>query len=155
MSETNKFKFQYCQKIVIFSKDFKKVLLCKRKGEADYDGVYSFVGGKMEVSDKDLISGLKREKDEELGEDFKIQLYTLFSTNLNFRKKSGDHMVLPHYLARHLKGDIKLSKEYSEYKWVKLEEIEDFEPKIDNIPETINILLKLRAIIKDSNIVVI
>jgi hypothetical protein len=43
--------FQYCQKIVVYSQDGQSVLLCKRKGEADFDSVFSFIGGKMERSD--------------------------------------------------------------------------------------------------------
>jgi hypothetical protein len=43
--------FQYCQKLIILSADKTKVLLAKRKGEADYDGIYSFIGGKMETTD--------------------------------------------------------------------------------------------------------
>ena len=61
------YNFQYCQKIVVLSKDRTKVLLCKRKGEADYDGIFSFIGGKMETTDISIIEGLKREKDEETG----------------------------------------------------------------------------------------
>ena len=59
--------FQYCQKIIVLSKDRRAVLLAKRKGEADYDGTYSFIGGKMVTSDKTIIDGIKREKDEEIG----------------------------------------------------------------------------------------
>ena len=59
--------FQYCQKIVIFSKDGTSVLLAKRRGEADYDGVFSFIGGKLESTDGGLVQGLQREKDEEIG----------------------------------------------------------------------------------------
>jgi len=50
------YNFQYCQKIVVYSADGKNVLLCKRKGESDFDEVFSFIGGKMEVEDGDFIS---------------------------------------------------------------------------------------------------
>lgn len=87
MENKEKYNFQYCQKIVIFSPDLKKVLLCKRKGENDYDGIYSFIGGKMESSDEDIVSAMEREKNEEIGEDFKVKLYHEFSNNLTFKKK--------------------------------------------------------------------
>jgi NADH pyrophosphatase NudC (nudix superfamily) len=150
-----KYNFQYCQKIVVFSQDFKKVLLCKRKGENDYEGVYSFIGGKMEVTDKNLISAMQREKNEEVGENFKIKVYTEFSNNLTFKKKSGDYMILPHYLAIYIGGDIELNKEYSEYQWVNIEDLEQFEPKIKNIPESVNKLLKLKKIVEDEDLDVI
>src|SRR5579859_7586260 len=91
--------FQYCQKLVVLSADKQRVLLAKRKGEADYDGTFSFIGGKMETSDDDLLAGMKREKDEEIGPDAKIQVLADESYNLLFRKKDGNCMVIPHIAA--------------------------------------------------------
>lgn len=153
--DKNKFNFQYCQKIVVFSKDYKKVLLCKRKGENDYDGVYSFIGGKMENSDKDILTGLKREKNEEVGKNFKIKIYPKFSINLLFHKKSGDYMILPHYLAIYMKGNIKLNQEYSDYKWIDKKNLDSFKPIIANIPSTVKQLLKLRKIITNKDFIII
>lgn len=48
----DKYFFQNCQKVVVFKDNNTKVLLAKRKGENDYDGIYSFVDGKMETSYK-------------------------------------------------------------------------------------------------------
>jgi ADP-ribose pyrophosphatase YjhB (NUDIX family) len=155
MNNQNKYNFQYCQKIVVFSQDFTKVLLCKRKDEADYNGVYSFIGGKMEATDEDIITAIQREKNEEVGENFKVKIYTEFSNNLIFKKKSGDYMILPHYLAIHVGGDIQLNEEYSEYQWVNITDLEQFEPKIKNIPESVNKLLKLKTIMGDKNLKVI
>lgn len=155
MENKEKYNFQYCQKLVIFSADFKKVLLCKRKGENDYDGVYSFIGGKMETTDSDLVSAMQREKNEEVGKNFKVKLYQKFSNNLTFKKKSGDYMVLPHYLAKHVAGEVELSEEYSDYKWVEIEQLENFEPKINNIPESVKTLLKLEKIIEEEDLEII
>lgn len=125
--------FQYCQKIVVYSQDGQSVLLCKRKGEADFDGTFSFIGGKMETTDGAIIEGLRREKNEEVGVDFKIKIFPSFTTNEFFIKKDGNSMILPHYYAVHESGDINLNEEYSEYKRVPLVEIKDFEPKIHSI----------------------
>lgn len=127
--------FQYCQKLVILSEDKSKVLLAKRKDEADYDGVYSFIGGKMETTDETILAGMKREKDEEIGEDAKIAVLPNETYNLLFLKKDGNSMVLPHIASVFVSGDITLNKEYSDYKWVPLDELEGFQPKIENIPE--------------------
>lgn len=137
------YKFQYCQKIVVLSKDKTKVLLCKRKGEADYNGVFSFIGGKMETTDETILEGLKREKDEEVGEGFKIKIYTKYTSNVLFRKKDGHSMILPHYLAMYDSGEIDLNDEYSEYKWVELDKLEEFEPKIPDIPDRVQEMLGL------------
>lgn len=151
----DKFNFLYCQKIVVFSTDSKSVLLCKRKGENDYDGVYSFIGGKMETTDDSFIKGLEREKNEEVGEKFKIKIYTFFTTNVSFTKKSGDYMILPHYYAKYISGEIILNEEYSDFRWVKVEELKKFEPKIPTIPDIVKQLLTLEKLIKDSDLIII
>ncbi len=132
-----KYNFQFCPKIVVFSNDLKSILLCKRKDEKDYNGVFSFIGGKMEITDESIMAGLTREKDEEVGKDFKIDLYAKYSANLFFIKKDGSKMILPHYFAIHKSGKIKLNEEYSEARWVVIDELKNFEPKISNIPESV------------------
>lgn len=127
--------FQYCQKLIVLSSDKTKVLLAKRKGEADYDGVYSFIGGKMETTDETILAGMKREKDEEIGQNADVAVLPNETYNLLFRKKDGNSMILPHIAGVFIAGDIKLNEEYSEYKWVLVDELEKFEPKIENIPE--------------------
>jgi ADP-ribose pyrophosphatase YjhB (NUDIX family) len=127
--------FQYCQKLIVLSEDRSKVLLAKRKGEADYDGVYSFIGGKMETTDETILVGMKREKDEEIGMRAKVNILPNETYNLLFRKKDGNAMILPHIACVYLSGDIDLSEEYSEYQWVPVASLNEFEPKIENIPE--------------------
>lgn len=127
--------FQYCQKLVILSADKKLVLLARRKGEADYNEVYTFIGGKMETTDQSFIAGMKREKDEEVGSGVKVGVLPHETYNVLFQKQDGAHMVLPHIAGVYRSGDITLSDEYSDYKWVPLSELQSFEPKVENIPE--------------------
>ncbi len=130
--------FQYCQKLIVLSEDKTKVLLAKRKGEADYDGVYSFIGGKLETTDESILAGMKREKDEEIGRDAKVAILPKETYNLLFRKRDGNSMILPHVAGLFISGDINLNEEYSDYKWVPIVKLNDFEPKIENIPELTN-----------------
>jgi len=127
--------FHYIQKLVILSADGKSVLLAQRNKEEDYDGVYSFVGGKMETSDGDILAGMKREKDEEIGTAAVVKVYPLESRNIVFQKSNGNSAILAHIAGQHVAGEIVLSDEYSDYKWVPLTDLDSFEPKIDNIPE--------------------
>jgi 8-oxo-dGTP pyrophosphatase MutT (NUDIX family) len=127
--------FQYCQKLVILSADKSKVLLAKRKGEADYDGTYSFIGGKLETSDESIIAGMKREKEEEIGENVKIKILPNETYNLLFRKKDGNSMVLAHIAGMYISGDIALNEEYSDYQWVPIANLNEFGPKIENIAQ--------------------
>ncbi len=151
----DKFSFQNCQKIVVLRNDDSEVLLCRRKGEADYDGIFSFIGGKMETTDASILDGLRREKNEEVGEEFKIKIYPLFNTMVLFRKKDGNAMVLPHYYAEYASGEIKLSGEYAEYCWVPVVDIKNFEPKIATIPGVIKNLLRLKSVMGEEEFAVI
>ncbi len=146
----DKYSFQNCQKIVVFSKDFEKVLLCKRKGERDYDGVYSFIGGKMELTDESLVRGMQREKNEEIGNECRLLLFPLFNTMALFRKADGSSMILPHYLAVFEGGTIHLNEEYSDFQWVEITTLNAFEPKIPNVAEIVHQLLRLRQLVAES-----
>ena len=101
------------------------------------------------------IEAIKREKDEEVGSEFKVKIFPTYSTNAFFVKKDGSRMVLPHYYAVHEEGEIKLNEEYSEYTWVPLVDIYMFEPKIPNIPEIITKLESLKQIQCDTDSVII
>lgn len=131
------------------------MLLAKRQGEEDYDGTFTFIGGKMEITDQSIVAGLQREKDEEIGTDCKISLLYTYSHNVLYRKKSGDSMILPHYLAYHESGAIKLSEEYSEYQWVPISILQTFEPKVANIYEIVTYLQRLSVIAAPEDFVVI
>jgi ADP-ribose pyrophosphatase YjhB (NUDIX family) len=147
--------FQYCQKIIVLSKDKKSVLLAKRKGEADYDGTFSFIGGKMDTSDKSIVDGIKREKKEEVGKEVTIKIFPNQSYNVLFKKKDGNSMILPHIAAIFQSGKIELSDEYSEYKWVPIDSLADFEPKIENIPELVDWAIKILLNTDDDQLITI
>lgn len=151
----NQTKFQYCQKLVIFSSDLSKVLVAKRQGEQDYGGIFAYIGGKMENTDSTFIEGIRREKNEEVGENFKIKVFTTYSINLEYIKKDGSYMILPHYLCIHQKGEIDLNEEYSEYKWIELKDLESHENLIENIPELTLKMRKEYEIIKNLDSIIL
>lgn len=145
--------FQYCPKLVVI--DGTSVLLCRRAGEADLDGIYSFIGGKMEHGDESIIAALHREKTEEVGSSVKLRLLASYSLNAEFTKADGNRMILPHFLAHYVGGPIELNEEYSEFQWVELDKLSDFGPKIDNIPEICAELQRLQMIARDSDFTMI
>ncbi len=126
--------FQYCQKLVVLNTSLDTVLLAQRRGEADYDDVFSFIGGKMETTDRSLVAGMQREKNEEIGPHARVKVLPNESYNVLFQKKDGNSMVLPHIASIYLEGDIQLNDEYSSYAWVPLDALETFEPKIETVP---------------------
>ncbi len=155
ISMKNPYAFQYCQKLVLFNTAQTAVLLARRKGEADYSGVYSFIGGKLETTDGGFVPGLQREKDEEVGKEVKIRVCPILSYNAYFLKKDGSVMVLPHYYAIYQEGGIVLNEEYSDYKWVNLDELHTFEPKIETIEDAVQWALKIKTVVAAEHFVTI
>lgn len=137
--------FQYCQKLVIFRHNDNEILLARRAGEADYDRTYTFIGGKLEITDGDFVAGILREKNEELGEAARLKVCPVYSYNVYFIKQSGQHMIVPHYYAEYISGEISLSDEYDDYKWIPVDELENFEPKIKNITEIVSRMVSIKA----------
>lgn len=129
--------------------------MARRAGEDDYNNTYSFIGGKLEIDDGGILAGLKREKNEEVGESFIIKIQPHASYNVYFVKNSGRHMIIPHYFAQYVGGEVTLNHEYSDYKWVKLTDLADFEPKIENIAEVASRMLDLYASFKEADFVTI
>jgi ADP-ribose pyrophosphatase YjhB (NUDIX family) len=151
----DQYLFQYCQKLVIFSSDRRSVLFARRSGEAEFDNYWSLIGGKMDVSDPEIIDGIAREKNEEVGENFRIRVAPQFSCyNVLFKKKDGASMILPHLVAVHVGGEVALNPgEYSTHKWVALDELPDFGPKIDNTMHVIQNAARLLPLLKDEDFV--
>ena len=126
----SRFNFQYCPKIVIFNTR-KECLLCKRRWEQDFDGIFWFPWWKREITDQSIEAGITREIKEELGDSVVLQVYRLFNIEMEYVKKAGDTMILPHYLAIYKWGDIVINPdEYSEYRWIEI----DYIDSINTIP---------------------
>jgi NADH pyrophosphatase NudC (nudix superfamily) len=146
--------FHYCPKIIVFSKDTKSVLMARRTGEADYDGVYTFIGGKTETTDGSLLAGLKREKDEEIGPKARLKIcYMMSCYQVWYTKKDGNAMVLPHHIAIYQGGEIKLNPaEYDDYKWVPVKDIDDF-AQIPANPPAVKAALRYLPLLTDDDFV--
>ncbi len=150
------YHFQYCPKLVVFSQDGEQVLLAKRYGEADYDGTFAFIGGKLETTDESIDDGLRREKTQEVGTDCRIRVATQMPYTIRFVKSDGNMLLVPHHYAEFVGGDIRINPdEYSDYAWVKLSELEAFEPKIPNIPQMVQAVLRLKPLLTQSDFITI
>jgi ADP-ribose pyrophosphatase YjhB (NUDIX family) len=145
--------FQYCPKFVLFSEDQTKILFAKRKGEQDYDGVYSLIGGKTETTDQSLLAGLRREKDEEIGASARVRVcWKISCYQILFRKKDGNSMIIPHHVALYKGGHVQLNPdEYADYKWIPINEFPSFEPKIANNIEVIAAAQRLLPLLTDAD----
>ena len=78
-----------------------------------------FPGGKIKQGEKDLAQALKREVKEET--DLAIEVGNAFTTWIN--EFPPDHrnqgkVFLVGYLCKYISGEVRLSHEHTEYKWV-------------------------------------
>jgi hypothetical protein len=128
--------------------------MARRAGEADYDGVYTFIGGKTETTDGGLLAGLKREKDEEIGPEARLKVCYLMSCyQVWYTKKNGNSMILPHHIAIYQEGEIKLNPaEYDDYKWVPVAEVDKFAQIPANVP-AIKAAVRFLPILTDEDFV--
>lgn len=127
----------------------------KATGKRHLIPVFTFIGGRIEHKDKGYVDGIKREKNEEVGNDCEIKLFTTFTINNEYIKKDGSRMILPHFLAIYIKGNIILSSEYSQFEWVEIDKLDEFEPKYKNIPFVIDKMLEnIKWLEKDDYVII-
>ena len=72
-----------------------------------------------------------------------------------FDRKDGRRVVLSHYYGRYHSGEIRLSDEYSEARWVDVRVVPFFEPKVESLPRVISELTKLERLIQEGDFVLI
>jgi 8-oxo-dGTP diphosphatase len=105
--------------------DEGKILIVKRDKEIIFVDKWDVPGGKLD-NDETLFEAISREIVEEVGLKLARIICTLSSSK--FEGKLGDKLIIYRniYLCR-ASGEIKLSAEHSEYKWVAPEELRNFE----------------------------
>lgn len=99
----------------------KKLLILQ-----DNEGLWELPGGRVEKEEtyKDLKEVLQREIGEELGREFKCEIGSVFYTWI--RKPNPDtefHIFLAGFKCRFLNGDITLSPEHQEFRWISKGEV--------------------------------
>lgn len=121
----------------IFFTDGDKVLLLKRSEKGDGQGTWGLPGGKVEDGET-LIDAAIREAKEECGQ-VKGQRFDDLNEN------DGMHNWTTFFFKIDKPFKCKLSDEHTEYKWVKLNKIEDYQlhPKLkENLDRHLNIINK-------------
>lgn len=108
---------------IVIEKD-GKFLIMKRAPHDTMPGLWEFPGGKVDAEEK-LIDSAKREVKEESGlipNKLEYKGYTeRFSEDRNV--KSGYHTIVHHFYCNDFNGEIKVSEEHTEFKWVTKSEI--------------------------------
>jgi molecular chaperone GrpE len=118
-----RYKIKLGQKAVLYDEKQDKFLIAKvRDKEGWYYknmGPWEFVGGTLEENEL-LIDSLKREVFEEAGK-IDIEIKDIVNT-VEFDTVSGKKIFLM-YLIKYFGGDLRMSDEHSEFKWISADEI--------------------------------
>ncbi|KKQ52795.1 MAG: ADP-ribose pyrophosphatase [Parcubacteria group bacterium GW2011_GWD2_38_11] len=114
----------------IINKD-GKILVLKRAAHDDHKpGVWETVGGSMDENESPQET-LKREVMEEAGIVVEIiEPFNVFS----FKKDNGEFKIGITFICKYVSGQVELSEEHSEYKWIEPGEFMNFEsvPSLHN-----------------------
>lgn len=114
--------------IQLFEVSLKAAIACGDRllmvQEAD-TGFWELPGGRIEVGEEASAHSdiLARELTEELGPAIRIETQPEVLSLIRTRPSDGQHIFLILRLCRYLGGNISLSPEHSDYRWVGLGEI--------------------------------
>ncbi len=130
-------KAHYVVATGIIIKDGKYLITKRAEWEKAFPGKWTVPGGKLEVKDyihnkKDTTEHwynileilLKREVKEETGLDIKNIKYL---TSMTFIRPDNIPVLIISLYADYDSGDVKLSKDMTEYAWVDLDEAKNYE----------------------------
>ena len=113
-------------KILLKNKDGKYLVLCRSKIKYPEVGPeWDIAGGRIEPGTT-LLQNLKREVMEETGLEITGEPKLVTVQDI-IRSQKGKHIVRLTYTGK-ADGEVKLSDEHSEYKWLLLDEIKKLEP---------------------------
>lgn len=105
-------------------KDNKLLVLKENKDNYQLPECYwEITGGRIDVGEESLPQSevLLREIKEELGEDLKIEIGAPITTWVR-KRKENEFVFLVGYICYYKSGEIKLSEEHTEYRFVNNEE---------------------------------
>ncbi|MCG3219937.1 MAG: NUDIX domain-containing protein [Candidatus Heimdallarchaeota archaeon] len=109
----------YVGMAAIIEKD-NKILVMKRSKEKDFEpNKWETVTGRLDA-DESPVDGILREVNEET----KLKVDVQYPLDVGFFYRGGKEfpMVFISFYCKYLEGDVKITWEHSEYKWVSLEE---------------------------------
>jgi 8-oxo-dGTP diphosphatase len=137
----NEVKLFVAVKVCIVN-DTNEVLLLRESGEyADGTHVaqYDIPGGRISPGEM-LDDALTREVFEETGLAVTAERFIDVRDTMHEKRGETWHIVRLFYVARYQGGDVVLSQDHDNYKWVK---IQDLESTADIIDELLPVLTKL------------
>lgn len=118
-----------------------KILVLKRSQLDDHKpNVWETPGGGMDAEESPQ-NALMREISEETG--LVVTVANPFNV-FTFKKDTGEFKIGITFICEHLSGEVKLSAEHSEYKWIEAEEFSQME-SIPSLHEEVARYARLKA----------
>jgi 8-oxo-dGTP diphosphatase len=123
----------------------KEILILKRQNSEVYNDLWDVPGGKLEEGDT-LLEAISREIREETG--LKLQRIISVLSSSKFQGQASDKPIIFRniYLVK-AEGDVVISNEHQEYKWVDVSKIADY--TFGNDQDLQMVLKRLPAIVTD------
>jgi len=117
-------RFRFCQKAFIRKDD--KVLILKTSRNDPSPGKWEVAGGAVEFGE-DLDKSLKREVEEETGLVFEKGKYICVVSSIYSYMGKVFNGISVFYECEYLDGEVRLSSEHIEHKWIKPSEYVNFD----------------------------
>ncbi len=115
--------------------DGKLLLLKRRPNDVHKPGAWDIPGGRLEPGENPY-SGLLRETKEETSLEIEIMMPLDVH---HFTRDDGQRITLMIFLCRLKSGEVKLSEEHTEYKWMDLSDPKDDFPQwLHQVVERVN-----------------
>ena len=106
-------------------KDGKLFMMKRRANDPHKPGAWDIPGGRLDFGESPY-DGLTREVKEEISSEVDIIMPIDVQ---HFTRDDGQHITLIMFLCHLRNGDMKLSEEHQEYKWI------DINSEVDTIPK--------------------
>ncbi|MHA2225535.1 MAG: NUDIX domain-containing protein [Candidatus Hodarchaeales archaeon] len=120
-----------------------RFLVLKRSSEKDFEpGYWEAVTGRLEEEEQPEV-GLLREIEEETG--ITVQILMPIETGFFYRGGKDFPMVFIAFWCQYLSGEVRISWEHSEFKWITLDEALE-EPTLGHFHQIFSKIKKLRDI---------
>ncbi len=119
---------------LLVKKDNKFLVMKRSESDSDDPGHWDLPGGGIRYLEKPLDAAF-REAKEEAG----IEVRIVNILDMWGKVFEGDWSIESLVEAEHVSGEVTLSKEHSEYRWVSKQELKEIEPKASNLKALYNI----------------
>ncbi len=135
----------FVQKTFVINEN-RQILIIKRRNNAVHQFVWDIPGGKLEDSDN-LLDAMKRELKEETGLEL-VNIISILSSSKFEGVAEDKPLIFRNIYISKATGEVRLSEEHSEYKWINAGQIseynfivdKDFQNSLKILPEVLSIL---------------